>query len=89
MVAAFTVKDDAVTALPAEFVTVIRPVTAPDGITIPSDVADMLCRGKAIEPPFTSGILTCGAEPKLLPVIVTIVPTVPDGGVKLVIAGPV
>src|SRR6202012_4676274 len=56
--------------------TLMVSLPVPEGITTPIEVADVLCNGMEIEPPERPGILTWGAEPKLLPLIVTIVPTV-------------
>lgn len=89
VLAALTVKGDAVVAPPpALAATVMGPVTAPEGITTLTDEAEMLCSGSPMEAPFRPGMLTCGAAPKFLPLIVTIAPTVPDCGAKLVIVGP-
>ena len=85
---AVTENADAVIADNPDDVTVMGPVTAPEAIRKLTAVADMLCNGIVIEPPLRPLILTCSAEPKLLPLIVTSVPTGPDCGVKPVIVGP-
>ena len=82
-----TVKGVADTAVPVGVVTVMGPVTAPDGMTTVRIDADMLWSGSAIVPPISAGMVTCGVTPRLDPFIVTMAPIGPDCGAKLVIVG--
>lgn len=82
-----TVNGEAVAAEPAAVVTVMMPVAAPEGITTAIVDVDAFCSGIEMEPPFCAGMLTCGAELKLGPLMVTMEPVAPDDGVKLVIVG--
>ena len=83
--AGVTLNGDAVVAVAPALATVIGPVDAPVGMTTPTEVAETLWSGRATGEPFCPGILTCGEELKLLPVIVTTVPEAPDCGAKPVI----
>jgi hypothetical protein len=87
VLAAFTVNGVVVMAVAPELETVMAPVIAPGGITTLTDDVVMLCSGIEMEPPFRLGMVTCGAEPKLLPLMITMVPTGPAWGAKLVMIG--
>ena len=75
------------TALPLLRVT--GPVAVPAAIANVTEVCDALDSVCPIVPPPCLGMDTCGADPKLVPVIVTRVPIGPDVGLKFEIAGAV
>lgn len=78
-----TVNEVALVAVPAGLVTVIVPVVVPLATTAVIEVLLTIAKEEALIP-FTR---TCVAELKLLPVMVIVVPMVPDEGLKDVIVG--
>ena len=66
---------------------VIGPVAVPATTTKLTEAEETLEKGCPIVPPPCFGMEIWGAEPKLLPVTVTKVPTGPDFGLKSVIVG--
>ena len=78
-----TVNEEALVAVPAGFVTVTVPVVVPLATTAVIDVLLTITKEETLVP-FTR---TCVAELKLLPVIVMVVPMVPDEGLNEVIVG--
>ncbi len=85
MTGTVTVKSVALVAVPSVTATVIGPVVAPDGtsVTIVVAVLDVI----VAVVPLNVTVLLDGAISKFVPVIVTVVPTGPLIGVKLVIVG--
>ena len=77
-----TVYDVAEVADPPSVVTTSEPVTAPVGTVITTEVPDFTLKN-ALTPPIVA-VLT---PPRLVPVTVISVPTLPVAGVKLVIVG--
>ena len=79
----FTVKLVPLVPVPLAVVTAILPVTAPEGTVAVICVAEFTLKLVAATPPN----VTLLAPVKLVPVIVTVVPTAPLIGVKLLIPG--
>jgi hypothetical protein len=77
------VKDVELVAVPAEVVTEIGPVVAPIGTLAFTMVAELITTALAVTPLN----FTTAPEMKLVPLIVTTVPTAPEVGEKLVIVG--
>ena len=83
IVGADTVKLAVLVPVPPGLVTLILPVVAPTGTVVVRDVAETTVNN-------VTGVVlnfTPVAPWKLVPVIVTVVPTAPDAGVKLVTVG--
>jgi hypothetical protein len=83
LVRQFTVKLAVLVPVPLAVVTATLPVTAPAGTIAVICVAEFTVKLLAARPPKVTFV----APVKLVPVIVTVVPTVPLVGVKLLIPG--
>ncbi|MBI1751413.1 MAG: hypothetical protein HY014_17565 [Acidobacteria bacterium] len=83
MGAGTNVYEEELVAVPAAVVMLIAPVPAPEGVTAVIEVALTILKRLAATPLN----LTAVAPVKLAPVKVTVVPTVPEAGVKPVMVG--
>jgi hypothetical protein len=80
-----TVNGTALLARPPT-VTTTLPVVAPTGATATIDVEDQLVIEVAVIPLKVTVLAPC-VDPKFVPVMVTVVPTIPDVGLSPVIVG--
>jgi hypothetical protein len=80
-----TIKSLVLVAVFPETVTVIFPVVAPDGTVQVMDVAVLAVTMAVV--PLNCTVLLLGIALKFVPVMVTVVPTGPEAGVKEVMVG--